>query len=101
MNRFHLFSMPRKKMYDKNDPKQKLLRYKLAFMLATSSVPTSIVENAEFLDYVNTLDPKHDVPKRQAETEDIAHLYERGKAIVKKMLGNSFKLKQYRPISIS
>ena len=56
--------------------------------MATTSLPSSIVENEYFLDYIAELDKRHSVPTRPTAVTDIRSLCTRGKKILKQMLGN-------------
>ena len=58
--------------------------------MATTSLPSSIVENEYFLDYIAELDKRHSVPTRPTAVTDIRGLCKRGKKILKQMLGNYF-----------
>ena len=73
--------------YDTHSSRQMLLRYKLGFALATTSIPDYILENEDFLAYINLLDFKHSVPTRKTTSTDQSDINKVGEDILKEMLG--------------
>lgn len=73
--------------YEAHFPRQMQLRDHLAFVLATTSIPTSIVENSDFKEWVDLLDNRHKLPCIKTANEDMEHLCESGIAIIKEMIG--------------
>lgn len=64
-----------------------MLKKKCAFLLATTSIPTSIVDNEEFPDFISTLDPRFELFGRTSMVNEIKSLHELGKKILKTRLG--------------
>ena len=63
------------------------LRDHLAFVLATTSMPMSIVENPEFQEWIDLLDNRHKLPCIKTADGDVQRLFESGIAIIKEMIG--------------
>ena len=74
--------------YDVHCHRQMQLRYHLSFVLATTSVPNSIVNNVDFLEYIGLLDNKHQVPCLVTANGDIEVLYDSGVRTLKIWIGN-------------
>lgn len=64
------------------------LHDRLAFMLSTTSIPTSIVKHQSFLNYIGNLNPRHSVPDVNVAGDEISDLHKRGREILKGVLGN-------------
>ena len=75
--------------YDTHCHRQMLSRYKLGFVLATTSLPESIIQNEDFKAYISLLDPKHSVPSRVTTYIDQSDIQKAAKDIVKEMLGKN------------
>ena len=76
--------------YDTHCHRQMLLRYKLGFVYATTSLPESIIQNEDLKAYINLLDPKHSVPSRVLNTyTDQSDIQKAAKDIVKEVLGKN------------
>lgn len=73
--------------YDTHSSRQMLLRYKLGFALATTSIPDYILENEDFLAYINLLDFKHSVPTRKTTSTDQSDINQIAEDILKEMIG--------------
>ena len=53
-------------MYPKDSNQYKAITRKLTIFVGSSSVACSIVENLEFVDFLNTINPRYSVPGRAA-----------------------------------
>ena len=59
-------SFNRHTVYPKDSNQYKAITRKLAIFVGSSSVANSIVENLEFVDLLNTINPRYSVPGRAA-----------------------------------
>ena len=57
-------------------------------MLSTTSIHTSIVKNQSFLNYISEFDHRHSVPGINKASEEILELFQKGRDILKLILGN-------------
>lgn len=72
-----------KAKYTRKNTKQLLLRKKLAFVVATTSMTLSISDNKDWQAYVELLDPRHIIPGRKALANGILKLYKQVRKLVK------------------
>jgi hypothetical protein len=79
----------KKAKYSRKNTKQLLLRKKLAFVVATTSMTTSISDNKDWKAYVELLDPKHVIPGRKALAKDILRLFKQARKFVKAQVKNA------------
>lgn len=79
----------KKAKYTRKNTKQLLLRKKLAFVVATTSMTTSIGANKDWQAYVELLDPRHVIPGKNALAKDILSLFKQAKKVVKAQVLNA------------
>ncbi len=79
----------KKAKYTRKHTRQLLLRKKLAFVVATTSMTTSISDNKDWQAYVELLDQRHVIPGRQALAKDILRLFKQARNLVKAQVQNA------------
>ena len=62
-------TLSRHTVYSKDSDRYRVITKELAIFIGTSNVANRIVENLEFKDLLQALDPRHPVPSKQAFTQ--------------------------------
>ena len=65
----------------------------MSFLLASTSLPTSIVDNLDFKSFVFHLNPRFSLPGRTRMTTDIIQIHQHGKKILNKMIHSALSKK--------
>ena len=70
------------KQYDTQSIKHKTITLQLAKFFGATNVPVSLVDNAEFREFVQELDPHFNLPRRKKMGFEIDRVYDNLKSVI-------------------